>query len=219
MKLSNLFFLVFTLIVVNPVQAAEPIVIPSIPDLPPPIQIEAVETLKASSTEVVATINSLEEKIEKIKAEISENKSINFSEKVYQDYHEKLLVSVGNLLDYAPDYPEWEETILFGLEVQLETERDIFPLIEKIKKENKVKRFFFGIDLGDAKQIDAQIATALEKVHDLQFVQERQKNQDDWARLGQEVYDLRFNLEAISSDLAFEKEKFSLFGWFRKIFV
>jgi len=189
----------------------------SIPDIPPPPPIDLVDDLQSSTTapalvEENKKENQIVKEVEEVRAMMSENESIQFSKKVFKDYHKQLLSSVETLLDYAPKYQDWSENVFSSLKFQLETEKEINSLRQALQDENKIKVFFLGFNSDKVEKLNNRIEKNLEKINDVQFVQERMKDRKDWKALGQEVYDLRFTFNKATEEIEKELDKFSVWG-------
>jgi hypothetical protein len=223
MKLVNFAFIIFLFLLANPAQAANQEAGLSIPDIPPPPPIDLIDDLQ-SSTSVPALVedkkseNNLAPEIEVIRGMMAENESIQFSKKVFKDYHKQLLSSVETLLDYAPKYRNWSENVFSSLKFQLETEKEINLLRQAFQNENKIKVFFLGFSSERREKLNDRIEKNLEKINDIQFVQERMKDRKDWKALGQEVYDLRFTFNKATEEIEKELDKFSIWGWIISLF-
>lgn len=153
-------------------------------------------------------------------AEILENKKNNIPKtEIAKEYRYTLTDVIEKLLFWSEQHPESGDQVRQALKIQSDFEDEISPLLEKIEGKNKVRRFFFGTNYRDAKEIEAQVKKAKRKMGEMELFQEQFNNRTDWEIWGQNTYNLRTGLEKVAEKIKNEKERFSFFGWVKGIFI
>lgn len=153
-------------------------------------------------------------------AEILENKKNNIPKtEIAKEYRYTLTDVIEKLLFWSEQHPESGDQVRQALKIQSDFEDEISPLLEKIEGKNKVRRFFFGTNYRDAKEIETQVKKAKRKMGEMELFQEQFNNRTDWEIWGQNTYNLRTGLEKVAEKIENEKERFSFFGWVKGIFI
>lgn len=224
MKLRILILVIFSLLIISPILAQE-LYQPSVEELIKETKlIQEAEKNVATSSLVLPKMTIVELKRirgeKQVLAEILENKKNNTPKtEIAKEYRYALIGVIEKLLFWSEQHPESGDQVRQALKIQSDFEDEISPLLEKIEGKDKVRRFFFGTNYRDAKEIEAQVKKAKRKMGEMELFQEQFTNRTDWEIWRQNTYNLKAGLEKVAEKIKNEKERFSFFGWVKGIFI
>lgn len=164
-------------------------------------------------------VKAQREKIrEEIKNKIEQRKELRSE---MADEHRSAVASfVQSLLDVA------DRQALDGIgehvrevaKQQNDAEDKIGPMLDEIKNRSKVKKFFFGADLGVTKEVKKEIMDTQKRLDDLEKAKVLFEGEDK-AQLEAQIKNLKENITAVLADVQAEEEKPSMFGWLKRFFA
>jgi len=90
--------------------------------------------------------------------------------------------------------------------------------IESIQKRNKIKTFLIGTNYKNVGALRSEMVQVRNRVEQLTRLTEQAKNQEDKTSLQEQVQTMQQEATNIDAFLKANESKFSLFGWFVKLF-
>jgi hypothetical protein len=127
--------------------------------------------------------------------------------------------AVQGLLDLARMEPGLGEQIKVIAQEQNQSQEKVMNQINAIQTRNKVKTFLFGTDYKSANELRKEMTATENQIDELNQLKEQIQNENHKVILEDQVQLLeqeKIKLQAFVED---NEDKFSLFGWFVKIFV
>ncbi|OGM89350.1 hypothetical protein A3J77_02200 [Candidatus Wolfebacteria bacterium RBG_13_41_7] len=91
--------------------------------------------------------------------------------------------------------------------------------VEKIQTRSKIKTFFFGSDYKNLGALRSEMVQTRNRLEQLNRLMENIQNEGDKTELQNKIQTLEQEQEKINEFLEANENKFSLFGWFTRLFV
>lgn len=164
-------------------------------------------------------VKAQREKIrEEIKNKIEQRKELR--SKIADEHRSAVASFVQGLLDVA------DRQALGGIgedvremaKQQNDTEDKVGPMLDEIKNRSKVKKFFFGADLGVTKEVKKEIMDSQKKLDDLEKAKGLFEGEDK-VQFEMQIKNLKENITVVLADVQAEEEKPSMFGWLKRFFA
>ena len=222
--MRKIFFIFIFLFIALPVSAQETgqiilqteIPIPGeVPVSGPPIIVEVEEIYTPTLAELQ---RSKAEKM--ILADIQAKRSQFVSQnKTALEYNKVLLAALNDLGAWAEKNPAKSHEVRQMLKYQSDLAAQITPEYEKLMSKNKVRKFFFGSDYGRIADLQAKLKKSKRNLAEFQLYKESLRLNEDWEAFNKNFFDMKNIVQEISNDVNGEYDKFSMFGWIKKIFV
>jgi hypothetical protein len=127
--------------------------------------------------------------------------------------------AVQGLLDLANMEPRIGEKIRVIAQEQNQAQEKIDNQINTIQTRNKVKTFLFGTDYKSANELRKEMTATENQINELNQLKEQIQNENHAIILQDQVGLLEQEKNKIQAFVNDNEDKFSLFGWFIKIFV
>lgn len=99
------------------------------------------------------------------------------------------------------------------------SEDKVTPDLEKIKNKNKIRKFLFGTDFKKTKEIKKEMQEAQKRLKELERTKDNIDNSADKAAIEEQIKDFQDNINNVLSEVEAEEDRFSLFGWIKKMFI
>lgn len=160
-------------------------------------------------------LNNAHQAREKIQAQ--NNAKINRGQA--ETHRSEVAEFVLNLLKVAEKEPGGiGEQIRNIAREQNEATEKIAPSLEKIEKRNKIKTFFIGTDYKNLGQLRSEMVRVRNRIERLKRLQERIENEQERNEIQSQIQAMERERARIEDFIKANEEKFSLFGWFLKLF-
>lgn len=101
---------------------------------------------------------------------------------------------------------------------QNQIKNNIDERVKKIRGRNKIQTFLFGSDYKNLGQLRSEMVKVRNQIQKLQNTSEEVKNEDNRQILQQQIQTLEQEQTQINNFIKTNEGKFSLFGWFTKLF-
>ena len=101
---------------------------------------------------------------------------------------------------------------------QNDSKDNVANAIDKIKNRNGFKTFFIGTDYKNVGQLRSEMVKTGNQIDQLNRLLDRTTNVDNKATLQTQINALQLQQQKINDFLKANESKFSLFGWFVKLF-
>lgn len=101
---------------------------------------------------------------------------------------------------------------------QNDSKDSVADKIDKIKNRSGLKTFFFGTDYKNIGQLRSEMVTVGNQIEQLKALLDRTTNADDKATFQEQIKALTQEQQKINDFLKANESKFSLLGWFVKLF-
>lgn len=136
-----------------------------------------------------------------------------------EKYTNEITTSTQSLLDVAnKEKGDVGEKIKKIVDEQNNNKDDIAKGLEKIQKRSKVKTFLLGTDYKNIGQVRSEIVKTSNQIDQLNEVLGQTTNADTKTIIQDQVKTLEQQQQKIGDVLVANESKFSLFGWFMKLF-
>lgn len=127
--------------------------------------------------------------------------------------------AVQGLLDFANMEPGIGEQIRIVAQEQNQVQEKIVDKIDAIQTRNKVKTFLFGTDYKNVNDLRKEVIATENQIQSLNQLKEQIQNENHKTFLQDQIQLLQQEQTRLQEFLNANENKFSLFGWFVKIFV
>ena len=127
--------------------------------------------------------------------------------------------AVQGLLDLARMEPGLGEQIKVIAQEQNQSQEKVMNQINTIQTRNKVKTFLFGTDYKNANELRKDMISTENQINGLNQLKEQIQNENHKVILEDQVQLLEQEKIKLQTFIEDNEGKFSLFGWFVKIFV
>ena len=102
---------------------------------------------------------------------------------------------------------------------QNKSEEKVTPMIERIKNKNKIRRFFFGTDFKATQGIKDAMLQTRNRLDKLEKIKDKIIGLEDKTIIGEEIKNLRGSMAKAIKEIKAEENRFSLFGWAKRLFI
>lgn len=126
--------------------------------------------------------------------------------------------SVQNILQVADREGGIGEEIRLIAQEQNKSVDSTVNAIEKIENRNKIKTFLIGTDYKNLGTLRSEIVKTTNRLEKLNKLVENVENEEDKTELQNQIKTLEEEKEKIENFVKDNESKFSLFGWFVKLF-
>lgn len=142
------------------------------------------------------------------------------SNKLNGEQHRSAVATfVKSLLDVADrEQGEIGEQVRAVANEQDESKDDVAGAIDKIQNRSKLKTFFIGTDYKNIGQLRSEMVKTGNQIDQMKRLLDEITSEENKIALHDQIQVLEQDQQTINSFLTTNENKFSLFGWFVKLF-
>ncbi|MFA5208404.1 MAG: hypothetical protein WC428_07225 [Candidatus Paceibacterota bacterium] len=136
-----------------------------------------------------------------------------------EEHRNNISTVVQNLLNAADnEQGEIGDQIRVMAQQQNQSKDDIANTIDKVNARNGLKIFLIGLDYKNIGQLRSEIANTDNRIDRLNTLLGKLENSQDITTIQDQIKTLEENRQKINDIVKANESKFSLFGWFVKLF-
>lgn len=140
------------------------------------------------------------------------------SEQINVQNHKNIVANfVQNLLWVASRDGEIREQVRTIAQEQDQSAAIVIEVMEKVQTRNNITTFFLGSNYKDLGLLISETVQTRSNLEQLNRLTENVQNEEDKTEIQNQIQILNQEQTKIENFIKFQKDKFSLFGWFTKI--